>query len=229
MAPRQSSVTVTPSCFQSDIESSSGSLPDVATCQTPLSELALRLKQRVAMEQQGTPRTYRPSVEELLFEPETTDNNTSAVEIKNMDLLFRAVETSMDLDSYDSSSSSSCDTSTTTSSEEEGARLRERNSRPLRRCQFLNRQNIGAHLHLPSELTVDSLRLARTCMEKKHDENDTWDKIAFWNVELEDDEQMKTSIVKDVSKNALVSKGSMSSSNASLENPFLKGVSYAAA
>ncbi|KAL3920410.1 MAG: hypothetical protein SGILL_003280 [Bacillariaceae sp.] len=244
MVPRQSSKMA--ASFQSDIESISNSIPELglAEVRSPISELALRLRQRVLMEQDGRRQTtHRPSVEELLFEePEFTSGScANTVQIEGMDLLRQALQASMDLDRQeddDSISTSSydddsCDTDTTTSHEPDDTQLRTRGSGPRRRrCQFLNRQSIGAHLNLlPNELSVDSLRLARTCMDKKHDKNEEWDKITFDSVEIEDDvePQMETIMVKDCSRTSLLSQKSLSSSNTLLTHPSHRSFGNAAA
>ena len=247
MVPRQSSRTI--SSFQSDIESNCNSIPELTeeAIRSPISELAVRLRERVQMEQRSG-RQDRPSVEELLFQH--TESSVAEEEIKNnqvqiegMDLLLQALHKSTKLNSDVSSATSSdfsdddsCDTDTTTSHEPDDSQLRTRGGGPQRRrCQILSRQTIGAQLHLPSELTVDSLRLARTCMNKKHEGNDhnaPWDKITFDTVEFEDDPaapQMETILVKDASRASLLSQKSLSSTNTILSNPFHRSFGNAAA
>jgi hypothetical protein len=97
-----------------------------------------------------------------------------------------------------------------------------------RRCQFRNRQNIGAHLHLNSELTVDSLQLAHTCMKTKRNRDEKRDTIHFESIQL-DDGKVETTPIKNVSKNSWVIKGSLSSRHTALENPYFKRVGNAAA
>ncbi|KAL3905435.1 MAG: hypothetical protein SGILL_009679 [Bacillariaceae sp.] len=187
----------------------------------------MRLQERVEMEHRAAATRQTQQVHTTAPLNDTSSANVTTVEIEGMDLLFQGLVTIGDLESCDSVSTNSS-SSNTIISEEDDAVLRTRNT--PRRRSTLNRHNIGNHLQMtlpygPSELTVDSLRLARRIMEEKHEHNESWDHIPLESIDLQDDLDSVVLLNKEMSKGSL----SLTSSNTTLSYISRKRVGNAAA